>query len=157
MPLKLFLGLVMIALTACAMSPGNSVALPTPIPTFTPALLITPDQNATQAAPMDSKQSGDLFVQIYSNPNPPVQGGNIFEVVVADANGQAITDAKISFDSDMTNMSHGKNVVEATSMGEGHYNGKVAFLMPGPWRILVVIERSGQTSTIRFDFKVTSK
>jgi len=47
--------------------------------------------------------------------------------------------------------------VEATSMGEGHYNGKVAFLMPGPWRILVVIERSGQTSTIRFDFKVTSK
>ena len=154
---ELFLGLVMFALTACAMSPGNEGVLPSPIPTFTPAFLTTPDQNVTQAAPMGSKQSGDLFVSIYSNHNPPIQGANIFEVVVADANGQPITDAKISFDIDMTNMSHGKNVVEATSIGEGHYNGKVAFLMPGPWRVLVAIERSGQTSTIRFDFKVNSK
>lgn len=154
---KLFLGLVVFALTACAVSPGNPVVLPTPIPTFTQALLTPTNPNFTQANALDSKQSGDLSVTIYCNNNPPIQGANIFEVFVVDTNSQPITDAKISYDIDMTNMSHGKYVVEATSIGEGYYTGKVAFLMPGPWRVLVAIDRSGQTSTIRFDFKVNSK
>ncbi len=147
----------MFALTACAMLPGNSVTLPTPFPTFTPAFLTTPAPNTTQAAALGGKQSGDLFVWIYSNPNPPIRGDNTFEAFVTDANGKPITDAKISFDVDMTNMSHGKNVVPAAPMGEGRYNGKLSFLMPGPWRVLVTIERAGQTSLIRFDFNVNSK
>jgi len=57
----------------------------------------------------------------------------------------------------MINMSHGKNVVEATPMGEGYYAGDVNFLMAGPWRVLVAIERTGQTSTVRFDFDVNFK
>jgi hypothetical protein len=57
----------------------------------------------------------------------------------------------------MTNMSHGKNVVNANATGDGHYNGNVSFLMPGPWRVIVGIDRSGQTSTVRFDFNVNFK
>lgn len=154
---KLLLGLVMFTLTACGMMSGSPVTLPTPIPTFTPAILTTPDPNVAQADPMGGKQSGDLFMWIYSSPNPPIRGDNTFEVYVTDANGQPVTDAKVSFDIDMTNMSHGKNVVEATSMGEGHYIGTVSFLMPGPWRVLVSVERPGQTSTVRFDFNVNFK
>jgi hypothetical protein len=154
---KLLFGLMMIALSACAMMPGNPVALATPIPTFPPADLSTPAPNITQTAALGGKQSGDLFVWIYSNPNPPIRGENLFDAYVTDANGKPVTDAKITFDIDMTNMSHGKNVVSTTSMGEGHYNGKLAFLMPGPWRVLVAIERGGQTSTVRFDFTVDFK
>ena len=154
---KLFLGLVVFTLTACAMSPSDSSVPPTPIPTFTPDPLTTPDPNATQVDALGGVQSGDLFVWIYSNPNPPIRGDNTFEAFVTDANGQPITDAKISFDIDMTNMSHGKNVVEATSMEGGYYSGEVHFLMPGPWRVIVAIERSGQTSTVNFDFFVNFK
>ena len=154
---KLFLGLVMFALTSCAMMSGNSVTLPTPIPTFAPVIATTPDPKVTQAPALGGKQSGDLFVWLYSNPNPPIQGANIFEVLVTDANGQPITDANISFNIDMTNMSHGKNVVKATSMGDGHYIGNVSFLMPGSWRVITGIERQGQTSSVRFDFNVNFK
>ncbi len=154
---KLILGVMMIVLTGCAMMQGNSVIPPTPIPTFTPSTSTTLDPNATQAPALGGKRSDDLFVWIYSNHNPPIRGDNTFEVFVADANGQPITDAKISFDINMTNMNHGKNVVEATSIGEGNYKGIVSFLMPGPWRVLVAIERSGQTNTVRFDFNVNFK
>jgi hypothetical protein len=154
---NLFLGLMMFALTACGMLPGNLATQPTALPTFAPATMATPAPNTAQAVALGGKQSGDLFVWIYSNPNPPVRGNNTFEAVVTDTNGQPIKDAKISFDLDMTNMSHGKNVVQAAPMGEGHFNGKVSFMMPGPWRVLVAVERAGQTSSVRFDFNVNSK
>ena len=154
---KLILGFIMITLTGCAMMQSNSAELPTPLPTFTPALQTTSDPNITQAAALGGKQNGDLFVWIFSNPNPPIRGDNTFEALITDANGQPVTNAKISFDLDMTNMSHGKNVVEAEPIGEGHDAGAIHFLMPGPWRVIVAIERSGQTSTIRFDFNVNFK
>lgn len=150
---KLLLVLALLTLTACGMMPGNAVPQTTAIPTLAPALGAAP----VQGNPLGGKQSGDLSVWIYSNPNPPIRGANTFEAVLADAKGQPVTDAKISFDIDMTNMSHGKNVVAATASGAGHYTGKVSFQMPGPWRVLVAIERGGQTSTVRFDFSVNSR
>src|SRR4030066_865113 len=142
---KLFLGLVVFTLTACAMSPSDSRVPPTPIPPFSPDPLTTPDPKAPQVDALGGVQRGDLFVWIYSIPNPPIRGDNTFEAFVTDANGQPITDAKISFDIDMTNMSHGKKVVEAAHMEGGIFSGEVHFLMPGPWRVIVAIERSGQT------------
>jgi len=155
---KLFLGLVVVVLTACAVSPGNQLAPSTPAPVSTspPTVQALPTLDYTQAAPLGSKQAGDLAVSLYCDHNPPIQGANIFGVFVADANNQPVTDAKITYDIDMTNMSHGQYIVEPTSTGAGHYQGKVSFLMPGPWRIIVAIERSGQTSKTRFDFKVKS-
>jgi nitrogen fixation protein FixH len=93
-------------------------------------------------------------VWIFSDPNPPIRGGNTIDVLVTDTNGQPISDAKVSFDINMTNMNHGKNVVTASSLDEGRYSGEVFFLMPGPWRVIVGIERAGQTNTVRFDFMV---
>lgn len=152
---KLLLGVMLFTLTSCAMMPGNSGTQPTPLPTFTPGVLTTPDPGITQAVVLGGKKSGDLYVWIYSDPNPPKRGDNSFEAFIADADGQPISEAKISFDVDMTNMSHGKTVIVMTSTGNGHYSGKIHFLMPGPWRIIVGIERQGQTnSSVRFDFNV---
>jgi len=102
-----------------------------------------------------SKQVGDVIVWLSSTPNPPVRGENVLEALVTDLNGQPVTDAKISFDIDMTNMSHGKYVVVATPIENGRYSGTVSFRMPGPWRIIVSVERSGQSiERVRFDFTV---
>jgi len=154
---KIILGLaITVALSGCMVTGAfQKVNPPTAIPTLTPA---SPPTAATKAAvnqvALGGKQSGELLVWIFGSPNPPIRGGNTLEVFVADSNGKPINDAKVSFDLDMTNMSHGKNIVTASSLGEGRYNGKVTFLMPGPWRVIVGIDRNGQTEKVRFEFNV---
>jgi hypothetical protein len=152
---KLFFGLVtLLLLVACGMMSGTLPEQPTPIPTLTLASSATQDFTLTQVPPLGGKPGGNLLVWIFSNPNPPSSGDNTLEAFVTDANGQPITDATVSFDINMTNMNHGKNVVTASSLGNGHYSGDVHFLMGGPWRVIVAIERAGQTDTVRFDFMV---
>jgi hypothetical protein len=69
-----------------------------------------------------------------------------------------VDDATISFDIDMTNMSHGKYVVAAAPQGNGRYAGQVRFMMPGPWRAIARIERPGQPAEqVRFDFNVNMR
>jgi hypothetical protein len=155
--IRIFLmGLMLIVLTGCGMMPGNVPNPATPIPTFKPALSTTPAASTPQAA-LGGKQVGDLFVWLYSSPNLPIRGANTFEAVVTDASGQPVNGAKVSFDIDMTNMSHGKNVVEAKAISDGRYSGKVSFQMPGPWRVIVAVEQAGKAQTVRFDFNVKSK
>ena len=151
---KLTLILAAILLTACGMMSAPLAEQPTAIPTFTPASSAAQDLTMTQSPALGGKPSDDLLVWIFSDPNPPSRGDNTLEALVTDSNGQPITDATISFDIDMTNMSHGKNVVTASSLGEGRYSAEIHFLMPGPWRVIVGIERAGQTTTVRFDFMV---
>jgi hypothetical protein len=155
---KFLLGLLVLTLTGCGMLPVNSVAPATPLPTFaSTAAAGKPAAGSPQASALGGKQIGDLFVWIYSNPNPPIRGTSTLDAYLTDASGKPITDAKISFDLDMTNMSHGKNVVAAKPTTEGHYSGNVSFLMPGPWRVIVGIDRGGTTHTVRFDFNVNSR
>jgi hypothetical protein len=152
---KMTLGLaVMSLLTACGMMSASLPEQPTAIPTLTPALAVPPDPAMTQVPALGGKPSGDLLVWIFSNPTSPIRGNNTFEAFVTDANGQPITDATVTFDINMTNMNHGKNVVTASSLGDGHYSGDVHFLMSGPWRVIVGIERAGQITPVRFDFMV---
>jgi hypothetical protein len=151
---KLLVGLAAMLLAACVMLPAPSVDQPTAIPTLTPASSSPQDLTVKQVPALGGKPSGDLLVWIFSDPNPPIRGDNIFKAIVTDSNGKPITDATVSFDINMTNMNHGKNVVTAASLGEGRYSGNVFFLMPGPWRVIVGIERAGQTDTVRFDFTV---
>ena len=74
------------------------------------------------------------------------------------AEGQPVTDAKVTFDTDMTNMSHGPYLVTAEPAGDGHYVGQVHFSMPGPWRVIAIVERPGrETAKLRFEFTVNMK
>ena len=99
-------------------------------------------------------ETGGLVVGLYSSPHPPSRGDTTLEELIAEPGGLLVDDAAVSFDIDMTNMSHGKNVTAAASLGDGRYHGDVFFLMPGPWRVIVDIERPAGTASVRFDFMV---
>jgi hypothetical protein len=102
-----------------------------------------------------SKRAGDYVVWLSSTPPQPIRGINVLEALVVDANGMPITDAAVSFDSDMTTMSHGKNLVVATPTDLGKYSGKITFMMPGPWRVIVGVGRKDRPiESVRFDFSV---
>jgi hypothetical protein len=153
---KLIFGLVTISsLAACGMVSVSLPEQPTALPTLTAASSITQDPNITPVPALGGKPTGDLLVWLFSDPNPPVRGDNTFEVLVTGVNGRPISDAAIAFDINMTNMNHGKNEVTAAPLGEGRYRGVVHFLMAGPWRVIVGIDRAGQTNNVRFDFMVS--
>ena len=151
-------------------SPSPSAfALPSPSPSA--SALPSPSSSATAPATVGSaqrtntplqgmlggggKKIGDYTVTLFSTPNPPVRGSNTLEALVVDVNSQPVTDATVSFDIDMTNMSHGKNVVTAKLAGNGRYAGTLFFQMPGPWRVNVTVEHTGQLAVSdRFNFSV---
>jgi hypothetical protein len=105
---------------------------------------------------LGNKKIGNYNVWLLSTPNPPARGNNTLQAVVADAEGNGINDAQVTFDLNMTNMNMGRNFVTAVSKGSGHYAGIVFFSMGGPWRVLVSIQRPGQAlASDRFDFSIT--
>lgn len=86
---------------------------------------------------------------------PPVTGVTSVDAYLEGDGGQPIADATVTFDVDMTNMSHGKTLVPTHATGGGYYAGDVHFMMPGPWRIIATIERPGHTPVaLRFNFWV---
>lgn len=85
----------------------------------------------------------------------PTVGSVTVDAYLVGDDGEPVEGASVTFDIDMTNMSHGKQVAPAAAAGEGHYAGDVHFMMPGPWRIIATIERPGQAPVqLRFEFQV---
>ena len=102
----------------------------------------------------DGQRVGDYAVWLSSAADPTV-GTAQLDALVLDKADQPVADATVSFDIDMTNMSHGKNVIKTTAAGDGHYAGEVHFMMGGPWRVIVVVERANQAvASARFNFTV---
>ncbi len=104
---------------------------------------------------LGSQRVDDIVAWLSSEPAQPVRGAANLDAYLVGADGQPITDATVTFDIDMTNMSHGAYLVEAVPAGEGHYTGDVHFSMPGPWRVIAIVERPGaETAKLRFEFAV---
>jgi hypothetical protein len=141
---RFFMILILFVMSGCTALPSNS----------TSPSSAKPGTTTGQSAPLGEKKAGDVTVKLYGDPIRPVRGNNTLKAHLEGSNGQPITDAKIFFDIDMTNMSHGKNIVPASVLGGGDYTGKVNFMMPGPWRVIVGIEQGGQVNSARFDFTV---
>jgi hypothetical protein len=146
---RLFFGFSMLLLTSCGMMASKTITVPTPLPTFASV--------QTQGTLIGGKQVDDLYVWLYTQSDSTALNKKELKVYVADANQQPISGAIISYDLDMINMSHGKNIVEASSGADGFYTGTATFVMPGPWRAIVTIVRPEKTSTLRFDFNVSYK
>lgn len=107
---------------------------------------------------LGSQAQGDVVGWLSSDPAQPVRGAANLDAYLVGADGQPVTDATVTFDIDMTNMSHGEYLVAAEPAGEGHYTGNVHFSMPGPWRVIAIVERPGaETARLRFEFAVTMK
>ena len=135
---------------------GCSTATPAPTAALTaPGQVHVAPPTASVGSPLGSQQENDLVVVLTGNPALPIRGRNVLDALVTDAAGRPVTDAQVSFDLDMTTMSHGLNIVPAQPTGNGHYAGQVFFMMPGPWRVVTVIERPGKPAErIRFNFNV---
>jgi len=100
-------------------------------------------------------KSASYIVRLSSAPTQPVRGLDILEAYVTDASGRPVEGAQVSFDLNMTNMNHGKNVVTAAAQGGGRYSGRVRFMMPGPWRVIVRVAEPGRPpEDLRFEFNV---
>jgi hypothetical protein len=107
---------------------------------------------------LGSQRQGDVLAWLRSDPAQPRRGTAAMDAYLVDTQGQPIADAKVTFDTDMTNMSHGLYLVPAQPAGDGHYVGEVHFSMPGPWRVIAVVERPGrETTKLRFEFQVNFK
>lgn len=137
-----------------AITPTDATTLPTGSASQATVLPSTQGAAPTQSPALGSKPAGAMTVTLGSSPNPPGRGNNTFEVLVSDGQGHPVTDAQVSYNMDMTNMSMGKQIVTAAPLGDGRYSGRVRVSMAGPWRVIVSIARAGQTDTARFDFSV---
>lgn len=97
---------------------------------------------------------GDYTVWLASTAAPQ-RGDVALDAVVLGKDNQPVADATVSFDINMTNMNHGKNVSPASNAGNGHYTGSVFFMMPGPWRVIVRVNQAGsEVASPQFNFNV---
>ena len=149
-------GLALLALlTACSAAravPAGANAL-----SPSPPVAANASSPAAPAGPLlaAGQQSGDLLVWLSSTPAQPIRGDAQLDTFVTDRAGQPISDLQVTYDADMTNMSHGPYLAATEPAGNGHYVGDVHFLMPGPWRVITIIERPGQQPVrLRFEFRV---
>lgn len=145
-------------LTACGAA-GSALSGPK---VLSPAMPITAEAHApgAPAGPLlaDGQQSGDLLVWLSSTPAQPATGNAQLDAFVVTSSGQPLTDVKVTYDTDMTNMSHGLYLVPTEPAGAGHYTGKVHFSMAGPWRVITIIERPGVPAVrLRFEFRVKDR
>ena len=84
-----------------------------------------------------------------SDPDPPRSGANTFEVAVADAQGQPVTDADVSVVFYMApmptmNMPAMQTDAPLSHQGGGIYRGAGEVTMAGRWDVTVQVRRDGQ-------------
>ncbi len=159
---RFWLLLSLIAILVLSAACGASESDPSGSKALSPASPIAADISLP-AAPAGSllaagQQTGDVLVWLSSTPAQPVVGNAQLDTTLLNRDGQPLSDAKVTYDTDMTNMSHGLYQVSAKPSGAGHYVGQVHFSMAGPWRVITIIERPGQPVVrLRFEFRVMDR
>ena len=166
---------IMLIGLAAPLVAGDSFTLTLNFDGANPLTIDVPVGESGEAAPMHShmpahadlapsgpaiadQQSDGIHGWLASTPLQPVKGTATIDAYLVADDGQPIEDAAVTFDVDMTNMSHGKYQVPARATGGGHYAGEVHFSMAGPWRIIAAVERPGHAAVdLRFDFKVNAE
>lgn len=149
----LLLGVMMMRMRRGAMMGGADIPLKavssegTDIPLSEEVKAVTGELRLGTSA----QKVGDMIVQIALNPYPAGVDMNQFTVTVTDAAGQAIDDAKISLDLTMPAMHMPPNQPDLPFVADGKYVGSAPFTMRGWWRIEVIIDRGGKTTSAFFD------
>jgi hypothetical protein len=103
-----------------------------------------------------TRKAGDYTVDIKMDKNPPVVGPNNMEIVVKDAAGKAVTDAKVLVDYGMPAMPGHPAMgykTDAQPKG-GAYQAVLNISMKGPWTVTVRITHAGKTASARFTVDV---
>lgn len=103
-----------------------------------------------------TRKAGDYAVEIKMDKNPPVVGPNEIEIVIKDAAGKAVTDAKVLVDYGMPAMPGMPAMfykADAPIKGE-KYSATLTISMKGPWQITIKITHQGKTVSAKFTVDV---
>ncbi len=103
-----------------------------------------------------TRKAGEYTVDIKIDKNPPVVGSNNIEIVVKDAAGKAVTDAKVLVDYGMPAMPGHPAMGYKTDaqLKGGVYQAVLNISMKGPWTITVRITHAGKVASARFTVDV---
>jgi hypothetical protein len=103
-----------------------------------------------------TRKAGDYTVDIKMDKNPPVVGPNNIEIVVKDAAGKAVSDAKVLVDYGMPAMPGHPAMGYKTDaqLKSGVYQAMLNISMKGPWTITVRITHLGKAVSARFTVDV---
>lgn len=99
-----------------------------------------------------SKKAGTYDVSVTFDRNPPIAGDNMVNIVVTDAAGKAVNDAKVKVAYSMPAMPGMPPMnykTDATADGD-EYKATLGLSMSGPWNVAVKITREGTTSSMKF-------
>jgi hypothetical protein len=100
-----------------------------------------------------TKKAGDISVLIKIDRNPPIAGENGLAVVVKDAAGKEVKDAKVAVEYSMAAMP-GMPAMRYKTDAElkgSEYKAKLDFSMAGGWSMVVKITRGGKTDQAKFN------
>lgn len=82
--------------------------------------------------------------------SPPAVGPAALTVTVTDANGAPVTNATVTAFADMPSMGHGTPSKPAvTAQGDGRYEVRFTFNMPGYWEVDITATAGDQTGTLK--------
>jgi YtkA-like len=102
------------------------------------------------------KKSGDYTLDIRLDKNPPIIGDNLMELTIKDADGKAVTDAKVAVTYTMPPMSGmaPMNYKTDAVVKESGYQATLKFSMSGSWNVEAKITRAGKTTPVKFNVDV---
>jgi len=107
-------------------------------------------------AQVQTAQAGPYHMTFQVNPNPPLitHHATLSIQVLLNDSQQPVTNAHVTFMSNMETMDMGIDPVEAQSQGNGIYLASVQFSMSGPWKVQVVVSLPGEKQTANATFEV---
>jgi nitrogen fixation protein FixH len=103
-----------------------------------------------------SKQAGPFKLDITMDKNPPATGDNNITVLVKDAAGKPVKDAKVNVDYGMPAMPGmpAMNYKTDPVGKDGKFTGKLNFSMPGAWSVEVKVEAAGKKGKSKLNIDV---
>ncbi|MBI4279747.1 MAG: FixH family protein [Armatimonadetes bacterium] len=109
-----------------------------------------------KARPFQNGQTvtvGDVNVEVFIAPYPPVREGSIDLYVTDRATGKPASDGDLEIIFDM-DMPHGSIRAQAMPTGGGHYLIPYKLVMPGEWRVDISIASGADAAALALIFRV---
>lgn len=88
---------------------------------------------------LGSGLSAEVFVDPY-----PATGPNVWLDILLMKDGQSVTSAQVSSETEMAYMNHGTAHIVSSNAGSGHYVFNLNYPMIGPWRNRIDISVAGE-------------
>ncbi|HEU5367434.1 MAG TPA: FixH family protein [Ktedonobacterales bacterium] len=107
-----------------------------------------------------TQTAGDFQVTLQFTPNPPKYSADpttLAQITIQGHAGQSLDGVVVQLGLTMVTMDMGANETQAQGVGDGRYQARVAFLMPGAWQVTVTVEPpSASSASTTFDVDVAN-